>query len=101
MSAQVSLNLLNELRKSDKMRGLSSILSRFFAMSLINIYYAEARMLDIIYHMTLKLRAQWLSGRVLTWDRGGGGGGGGGACLSVTALGFEQDIYLNLVLVQK
>ena len=29
MSAQVLLNLLNELRKTDKMRGLSSILSLF------------------------------------------------------------------------
>ena len=29
MSAHVLLNLLNELRKSDKMRGLSSILSLF------------------------------------------------------------------------
>ena len=29
MSARVLLNLLNELRKSDKMRGLSSILSLF------------------------------------------------------------------------
>ena len=29
MSAQVLLNLLNELRKRDKMRGLSSILSLF------------------------------------------------------------------------
>ena len=29
MNAHVLLNLLNELRKSDKMRGLSSILSLF------------------------------------------------------------------------
>ena len=29
MSAQVLLNLLNKLRKSDKMRGLLSILSLF------------------------------------------------------------------------
>ena len=29
MSAHVLLNLLNELRKSDKMRGLQSILSFF------------------------------------------------------------------------
>ena len=41
MSAHVLLNLLNELGKSDKMRGLPSILSLF-------------RMLDSIYHMTLR-----------------------------------------------
>ena len=35
MSAHVLLNLLNELRKRDKMRGLPSILS-IFATSLIN-----------------------------------------------------------------
>ena len=36
MSAHVLLNLLNELGKRDKMRGLPSILSLFFATSLIN-----------------------------------------------------------------
>ena len=36
MSANVLLNLLNELRKGDNMRGLLSILSLFFATSLIN-----------------------------------------------------------------
>ena len=36
MSAHVLLNLLNELRKRDKMRGLPSILS-LFATSLINL----------------------------------------------------------------
>ena len=35
-SAYLLLNLFNELGKSDKMRGLPSILSFFFAMSLIN-----------------------------------------------------------------
>ena len=35
MSAHVLLNLLNKLRKSDKMRGLSSIY-RILAASLIN-----------------------------------------------------------------
>ena len=35
MSAHVLLNLLNELGKNDKIRGLPSILS-FFATSLIN-----------------------------------------------------------------
>ena len=37
MNAHVLLNLLNELRRRDKMRGLPSILSFFFfATSLIN-----------------------------------------------------------------
>ena len=37
MSVHVLLNLFNEFGKSDKMRGLSSILSRvFFTASLIN-----------------------------------------------------------------
>ena len=35
MSAHVLLNLLNKLRKRDIMRGLPSILSLFFATSLI------------------------------------------------------------------
>ena len=45
MSAHILLNLLNELRKRDKMRGLPSILFN----------NAGARMLDSFYHMTLKL----------------------------------------------
>ena len=36
MSAHVLLNLLNKLRKRDKMQGLLIILSFFFATSLIN-----------------------------------------------------------------
>ena len=36
ISAYILLNLLKELGKSDKMRGLPSILSLFFATSLIN-----------------------------------------------------------------
>ena len=40
MSAHVLLNLLNELGKSDKMRGLPSI-SIFFATSLINTIIQE------------------------------------------------------------
>ena len=41
MSAHVLLNLLNELGKRDKMRGLPSILSLFFATSLINLIKQE------------------------------------------------------------
>ena len=36
MSAHVLLNLLNELRKGDKMRGLSSILSLFRKLHLLS-----------------------------------------------------------------
>ena len=52
--ADVLLNLLNELKKRDKMWGLPSIMSHFR-----NKFYkfnnTGARMLDSIYHMTLKL----------------------------------------------
>ena len=41
MSAHVLLNLLNELGKRDKMLGLLSILSLFFATSLINSIIQE------------------------------------------------------------
>ena len=41
MSAHVLLNLLKELRKIDKMRGLPNILSFFFARSLINSIMQE------------------------------------------------------------
>ena len=53
MSAHVVLILLNELGKRDKMRGLSSILSH-----LSNAFYkfnnTRARMVDSIYHITLR-----------------------------------------------
>ena len=54
MSAHVLLNLLNELGKSDKMRGLSSILS-LFRNELNKFNNIGAQMLDSIYHLTLKL----------------------------------------------
>ena len=54
MSAHVLLNLLKELRKSGKMRGLSSILS-LFRNKFNKFNKTGARMLDSIYHMTLKL----------------------------------------------
>ena len=47
MSAPILLNLLNMLRKRDKMRGMP--------MSLINLNKTGAQMLDFIYHMTIKL----------------------------------------------
>ena len=54
MSGQVLLNLLNELGKRDKMRGLSSILS-LFRNELNKFNNTGAGMLDSIYHTTLKL----------------------------------------------
>ena len=53
MSAHVLLNLLNELEKRDKMRGLSSILS-LFRNEFNKFNNTGARMLDSIYHMTLR-----------------------------------------------
>ena len=54
MSAHVLLNLLNELGKRDKMRGLPSILS-FFRNEFNKFNNTRARMLDSIYHITLRL----------------------------------------------
>ena len=54
MSAHVLLNSLNEFGKSDKMRGLSSILS-LFRNKFNKFNNTRARMLDSIYHMTLRI----------------------------------------------
>ena len=59
MSAHVLLNLLNELGKSDKMRGLPSILL-LFRNEFNKFNNTGARMLDSIYHMTLKLKIAFL-----------------------------------------
>ena len=53
MSAHVLLNLLNELWKSDKIQGLPSILL-LFRKDFNKCNNTGARMLDSIYHMTLK-----------------------------------------------
>ena len=47
-------NLLIELRKRDKMRGLPSILS-LFRNEFNNCNNTRARMLDYIHHMTLRI----------------------------------------------
>ena len=49
MSVQVSLNLLNELRKRDKMRGF------LFRNEFNKFNNTGARMLDSIFHMILIL----------------------------------------------
>ena len=54
MSAHVLLNLLNELGKRDKMRGLPSILS-LFRNEFNKFNNTRTRMLDSFYHMTLRL----------------------------------------------
>ena len=54
MSAHVLLNLLNESGKKDKRRGLSSSLS-LFRNEFNKFNNTKARMLDSIYHMTLRL----------------------------------------------
>ena len=51
MSAHVLLNLLNVLRKSDKIQGLPSILSLFHS-KFNKFNNTVAPMLDSIYHMT-------------------------------------------------
>ena len=53
MSAHVLLNLLNELGKRDKMRVVPSILS-LFRNEFNKFNNTRARMLDCIYHMTLR-----------------------------------------------
>ena len=53
MSAHVLLNLFNEQWKSDEIRGLSSILS-FFPNEFNKFNNTRARMLDSIYHITLR-----------------------------------------------
>ena len=61
MSAHVLLNLLNELGKRDKMRGLPSILF-LFRNKFNKFNNTGARILDSIYHMTLKLFSNYIFG---------------------------------------
>ena len=58
MSAHVLLNLLNELGKKHKMRGLPSILS-LFRNEFNKFNNTGARMLDSIYHMTNTLKSHF------------------------------------------
>ena len=60
MSAHVLLNLLNELGKRDKMRGLPSILS-LFRNKFNKFNKTRARVLDSIYHMALILLCNLIS----------------------------------------
>ena len=60
MSAHVLLNLLRQLVKRDKMRGLPSIL--FLFLNKFNKFNnTRARMLDSFYYMTLRLLLSLIS----------------------------------------
>ena len=54
MSAHVLLNLLNELRTRDKMRGLPSF-SSLYRHEFNKFNNTRARMFDSIYNMPLRL----------------------------------------------
>ena len=58
MNARVLLNLLNEVGKRDKMRGLPSNLS-LFRNEFNKFNNTRARMLDSIYHMTNTLKSHF------------------------------------------
>ena len=60
MRAHVLLNLLNKLRRRDKMRGLPSILS-LFHNKFDKFNHSRARMLESIYHMALRLLQNLIS----------------------------------------
>ena len=66
MSAHVLLNLLNDLGKRDKMRGLLSILS-LFRNELNKFNYTRARMLDSIYHMANSLKSHFWRKNVINF----------------------------------
>ena len=63
MIAHALLNLLNELRKRDKMRVLPSILS-LFRNEFNKFNNTRAKMIDSIYHMTLKKNLHFLTENV-------------------------------------
>ena len=58
MSAHVLLNLLNELGKRDKMRGLPNILS-LFCNEFNKFNNTRARMFNSIYHTTNTLKSDF------------------------------------------
>ena len=59
MSPHVLLILLNELGERDKMRGLPSILS-LFCNEFNKFNNLGARVIDSIYHMTLKILKNYI-----------------------------------------
>ena len=67
MSAHVLLNLLNVLRKRDKMRGLPSMLS-LFCNEFNKFNNTRAGMLDFIYHMTNILKSHFWRKNVIIFS---------------------------------
>ena len=67
MSAHVLLNLLNELGKRDKMRGLQSILS-LLHNEFNKFNNTRARILDSIYHMTNNLKSHFWHKNVIIFS---------------------------------
>ena len=72
MSAHVLLNLLNELGKRDKMRGLPSILS-LFRNEFNQFNNRRARILDYIHHMTNSLKSHFWRKNVILFSLGTSG----------------------------
>ena len=64
MSAHVLLNLLNEVEKRNKMRGLPSILS-LLRNEFNKFNNTRARMLDSNYHMTNTLKSHFWRKKVI------------------------------------
>ena len=67
MSAHVLLNLLSELGKRGKMRGLPSILS-LFRNEFNKFSNTRARMLDSIYHMINTLKSDFWRNDVIIFS---------------------------------
>ena len=67
MSAHVLLNLLNELGKRAKMRGLQSILS-LIRKEFNKFNNTRARMLYSIYHMTNTLKSHFRRQNVMVFS---------------------------------
>ena len=67
MIAHVLLNLLHELGKRDKMRGLPSILS-LFRNEFNKFNNTGSRMLDSIYHMTNTLKSHFWRKNVIIFS---------------------------------
>ena len=63
MSAHVLFNLLNKLREKWSKARLDENFNRFFPNEFNKFNNTGARMLDSIYHMTLKL----LKNQILAW----------------------------------
>ena len=93
MSAHVLLNLLNELGKRDKMRGLSSILS-LFHNEFNRFNNTRARMSDCIYHMTNTLILDELTCYTKQTRTSDGGNGNHSVSLPIILIKIKVDQML-------